>query len=170
MDIWKINFYLEWLYSLQFNSFLYLFKLIHMGGFIRFLGRLLFVSLLLTSAVVKFREPNTQVAALTTSYNTLRDLYPSVTNNLPPTTTVIIKWNIDFNTNSSCYYRQNIGSHRSTCSSIDRVWGSTWRCPSLWQIFNYWFSKLWPSYHNCHFKAKSKWINCFAPTGTYLKT
>lgn len=141
-----------------------------MGALIRFLGRLLFVSLLITSAVVKIREPNTQVAAFTTGYNTLRDIYPSVTNNLPHTTTVIIKWTIDFSTSSYCNYCQNIGGHWSTCSFTDCLWGSTWRYHSPCQICSHWTRELWSSHHNCHYKAESQWTYYFITTGTFLKT
>lgn len=59
-----------------------------MGAPIRFLGRLLFVTILLTSAVIKIREPSTQVGSLTADYNTIRELHPVVTGVLPTTSTV----------------------------------------------------------------------------------
>jgi hypothetical protein len=59
-----------------------------MSGLLRFLGRLLFVTLLLTSAVLKIKQPNTYVNEVTKGYDTIRNLHPTITGLLPSTTTV----------------------------------------------------------------------------------
>lgn len=50
-----------------------------MASLIKFLGKLLFVSVLLTSAFLKIKEPNDQVALVTSDYNFIRNLHPTVT-------------------------------------------------------------------------------------------
>jgi hypothetical protein len=59
-----------------------------MSGLLRFLGRLLFVTLLLTSAVLKIKQPNTYVTEVTKGYDTIRNLHPAITGLLPSTNTV----------------------------------------------------------------------------------
>lgn len=61
-----------------------------MASLIKFLGKLLFVSVLLTSAFLKIKEPNDQVALVTSDYNFIRNLHPTVTGILPSTPTVRI--------------------------------------------------------------------------------
>lgn len=59
-----------------------------MRGLLRFVGRLLFVTLLLSSAVLKLKQPTSYVTDFTTGYNTIRGLHSSLTDIVPPASTV----------------------------------------------------------------------------------
>jgi hypothetical protein len=59
-----------------------------MRSVLRFIGRLLFVTLLLSSAVLKIKQPTGYVTEVTKGYDTIRNLHPSITGILPSTTTV----------------------------------------------------------------------------------
>lgn len=59
-----------------------------MRGLLRFVGRLLFVTLLLSSAVLKLKQPTAYVSDFTNGYNTIRGLHSSLTDIIPPASTV----------------------------------------------------------------------------------
>lgn len=59
-----------------------------MKGFLRFLGRLLFVTLLLSSAVLKIKQPTSYTTDVTNGYNTIRGLHSGVGDILPSVNTV----------------------------------------------------------------------------------
>ena len=60
-----------------------------MKGFLRFLGRLLFVTLLLSSAVLKIKQPTSYTTDVTNGYNTIRGLHSGVGDILPSVNTVL---------------------------------------------------------------------------------
>lgn len=60
-----------------------------MNSILRFVGRLVFVTVLLTSAVLKIKQPASHVTEITEGYNTLRGLHPVLTDVIPPITTVL---------------------------------------------------------------------------------
>ncbi len=59
-----------------------------MNSILRFVGRLAFVTLLLSSAVLKIKQPASQVTDITEGYNTLRGLHPVLNDVIPPIATV----------------------------------------------------------------------------------
>ena len=59
-----------------------------MNSILRFVGRLVFVTVLLTSAVLKIKQPASQVTDITEGYNTLRGLHPVLNDVIPPIATV----------------------------------------------------------------------------------
>ncbi len=61
-----------------------------MKGFLRFVGRLLFVTLLLSSAVLKIKQPTTYTTDVTNGYNTIRGLHPALADVVPSTNTVLL--------------------------------------------------------------------------------
>jgi hypothetical protein len=50
----------------------------------RFIGRLLFISLLLTSAILKIKTPSNEKELVKNGYETIRGLHPSIKYGLPP--------------------------------------------------------------------------------------
>lgn len=59
-----------------------------MTGILRFVGRLLFITLLLTSAVLKIKQPTIFTNEVTNGYTTIRSLHPTVGDVLPTTNSV----------------------------------------------------------------------------------
>lgn len=61
-----------------------------MRALLRFVGRLLFVTVLLSSAVLKIKQPAAHTTEVTDGYNTIRGLHPTLTDVIPPITTVSV--------------------------------------------------------------------------------
>ena len=59
-----------------------------MGAALRFTGRILFVTLLLSSAVLKIKQPTSYTTDVTKGYDTVRGLHGSLGDILPSTNAV----------------------------------------------------------------------------------
>lgn len=61
-----------------------------MKALLRFVGRLLFVTLLLSSAVLKIKQPTSYTTDVTQGYDSIRGLHSSLSDILPSTNTVAL--------------------------------------------------------------------------------
>lgn len=61
-----------------------------MKALLRFAGRLLFITLLLSSAVLKIKQPTSYTTEVTQGYDTIRNLHETLPGVLPSTNTVPI--------------------------------------------------------------------------------
>ncbi len=79
-----------------------------MSSALRFVGRLIFVTLLLSSAVLKIKQPGSYTAEFTNGYNSIRGLHSSVSEVVPKVEQVLHPHILD-------HYSSANGDTRASC-------------------------------------------------------